>query len=599
VSEEDIAMAKSKRPKTKAAGKRAAKQRSPAKKRAKAARRASPGRAGFEKMALHAFDKKDGRAVAQLKRERSTSERRFAAAASARPRALDPETVAKQFLDDAVESTATPQLTKPKLGAATTEYKSLGTETVPLTGTTTVKFRQCIDKIPVYGSLVTIELGERNELISINSAIGAPKGVNALAKISPADAVKAVEEHAGCRKKLEGVVPRLNFYFEQAKRKWRLVFILEDVPTRPERAPNKKRKPTPHFTDFVVDAHSGAVVAALPRTPAAAKARTITALDARGKKRKIRVRTRSSKQVLSDPVLNVHTFDFGLGDPSENEDALPGVAVGKPPKWSPSAVSAHANAAAVVEFMRDALKRNNVDGKGGAVNSSINCVVVDEVEDGAPPDEWVNAFWNGAQMVYGQRHINGRVASVCEWLDVVAHEIFHGVTDETARLEYLFESGALNESYSDIFGVIVANAHEPDTLKWDWRIGDGLDDGGRPWRNMAKPHLRDQPSHMRYYYDTDRSDDEGGVHTNSGIHNKAAYNMLVARKNGKAVLTPTEVMSIFYVALTQQLTRTSGFSDSRRAVVVAARSLFRKLPEAQSQAKIKAVETAFTAVGIK
>src|SRR5687767_6769964 len=131
--------------------------------------------------------------------------------------------------------------------------------------------------------------------------------------------------------------------------------------------------------------------------------------------------------------------------------------------------------------MRTVLKRNNIDAKGGPMNSSINCVLVEEREG---EDEWVNAYWDGDQMVYGQCHVNGRLASLAEWLDIVAHEMFHGVTDETARLEYASESGALNESYSDIFGVIIANYATRDTRKWDWRIGDGLD-RGNPFRDMS------------------------------------------------------------------------------------------------------------------
>ena len=102
---------------------------------------------------------------------------------------------------------------------------------------------------------------------------------------------------------------------------------------------------------------------------------------------------------------------------------------------------------------------------------------------------------------------------------------------------------------------------------------------------------------MRDFVRTTR--DHGGVHTNSGIHNFAAFRIMSATAaGGGAILTPTEVAAIFYLALTQRLSRTSVFSDSRRAVIASARTLFRSLPAATQTAKISAIERGFTASGI-
>ncbi len=95
-----------------------------------------------------------------------------------------------------------------------------------------------------------------------------------------------------------------------------------------------------------------------------------------------------------------------------------------------------------------------------------------------------------------------------------------------------------------------------------------------------------------------RDTDWGGVHTNSGIHNKAAYLALVAQDGGGLILSPDDVAAIFYLAVTQQLSRTSMFADSRRGAVTAARTLFRTAPQAQQDRKIAALEGAFSAVGI-
>jgi Zn-dependent metalloprotease len=116
---------------------------------------------------------------------------------------------------------------------------------------------------------------------------------------------------------------------------------------------------------------------------------------------------------------------------------------------------------------------------------------------------------------------------------------------------------------------------------------------------MKKPENFDQPSHMHDYQKLPNTPngDWGGVHTNSGIHNKAAYNMLTAKDTrGRYLLKPREVAALFYLALTQNLSRTSRFADSRRGVELAARSFFAN--KSNKLAKFKAVARAFDKVGI-
>jgi Zn-dependent metalloprotease len=187
-------------------------------------------------------------------------------------------------------------------------------------------------------------------------------------------------------------------------------------------------------------------------------------------------------------------------------------------------------------------------------------------------------------------------------LDIVAHEMFHGVTEATARIEYANESGALNESYSDIFGVIIANFNKPDARTWNFEVGMGLFVSGQAVRDLRDPARLGQPAHMNQFRvkPNTREGDFGGVHTNSGIHNRAAFLILTAADAaGRPVLTPKEVAAIFYLALAQQLSRTSGFGDSRRGVLLAARTLFRRLTRSQQDKKVKAIEKAFSAVGIE
>jgi bacillolysin/neutral peptidase B len=242
------------------------------------------------------------------------------------------------------------------------------------------------------------------------------------------------------------------------------------------------------------------------------------------------------------------------------------------------------------------LQRNGLDNQGGPFISSINCTF----QNANPANkEWRNAAWIGTQMIYGQRMVNGVLRSYALARDVVAHEITHGLTDKTARLEYARESGALNESYADIFGIIVSNLGESDVDRWNWEMGEDLDLTGVPIRDMSDPPRRGQPAHMVDFRHLDpgeqpsRFNDSGWVHHNSGIHNKAAYNLMTAK-----VFTPSEAAGLYYLALTQYLSRTSGFSDSRRAVVLAAQTLFRSDPAEVRDAKLAAIAAAFDAVGI-
>jgi Zn-dependent metalloprotease len=360
----------------------------------------------------------------------------------------------------------------------------------------------------------------------------------------------------------------------------------------------KKGKTTlkdfPLIHDYVIDAITGALVAELPRTPTIVVGKGV---DELGELKSFGIEIRGGKRTMRDVRLNIETHDFAFRDPVDGK--LPGELVGAP--WSAAAVSAHTNAAAVVTFLRDVLKRNNIDDMGGPIVSTVNCVVRRFERPPRGSKIWLNAFWNGTQMLYGQAPFDGRLKSLASSLDVVAHELFHGVTGHTARLVYQGETGALNESYSDVFGTIVSNRARPDIAKWDWLIGDGISQGVEAVRDMRDPTRLDQPKHMQDFKTRPlkRKSDEGGVHINSGIHNFAAFRVMSATRKGAFVFKPAELAAMFYVALTQQLSRQSTFADSRRGVVLATRSLFRKLPQKKIDARVAAVKAGFEAAGIK
>jgi Zn-dependent metalloprotease len=513
--------------------------------------------------------------------------------------AMEPERAARTLLKNALASDSLPGFTAPDVDEGAAEFKSLGHKKLFLTNSQTVKFRQLYRGIPVYGSLITVEMDARHRLLSINSALGSPAGIDAVAKISPAQAVEAVRKAAGwgdaAPLDVLGVQPRLFYYFDSGgEGAWHLAYIAESVPQRQEESDEDDHH-LPQLFDYVVDAHTGDLIAALPRTQTADPIED-EAVDALEIKRRIRFSDLPGQgRCLNDPSHNVQTYDFGFRSVELERTLLPGQAVllKEPDPWDPAAISAHANAADVADFLERVLMRKGIDDEGGPLISSINCVR----RQGA--QEWKNAAWISTQMVYGQRLLDGKLRSYAVARDVVAHEIFHGVTEHTARLDYFAESGALNESYSDIFGILISNAGNPDVETWNWQIGEELDSTGLPLRDLSDPEKFKQPAHMKDFKDLPltQAGDWGGVHTNSGIHNKAAHNLLTAKNGDGYILDPTTVAKLFYITLTEQLSRTSGFSDSRRGVELVARSLFRNDPDRKG--KMAAVAKAFEDVGIE
>ena len=573
-----------------------------ARKSSRGAAPAAPGN-GMHKFAVHTQMSTAKAASRVLTAKPAARSARAAGAAPATPSsaAMDPESAAAEYLQRALKSAQMPEFTDPQHTAGGSEFMRLGTENVPLTDSRIVKYRQTVNKIPIYGSLVTVELDQDNNCLAINSSLGAPEGVGAVAKVAPREALELAAAQSGNKPADLNSTPRLHYYFDKMKQAWALAYIVENVPKRSRSAQAMGHVQAAMF-DYVVDAMNGKLIAALPRTASAALVER--ALDGQGVERSFTVERNSSVRSLLNRELNIATYTFRFADPQADAARLPGTAVKRtPPKdWPAAAVSAHANAELVGRFLRDVVLRNGIDNAGGTMVSTVDCVVADESDT---PREWLNAYWDSEakQMVYGQRVRDGGrpTFSIAAMLDIVGHEMFHGVTDGTARLEYADQSGAMNESYSDIFGLLIANAGVANRSQWQWQVGIGFSADNEPLRDMKQPGLREQPAHMDDYLHTGRAserNDWGGVHTNSGIHNHAAYRIMVARSGGQPIFSHRELSALFYLALTQHLTRTSEFADSLRALLLVAPSLFRADPPATLRRKTAAIRRAFSAVGV-
>jgi bacillolysin/thermolysin len=252
-----------------------------------------------------------------------------------------------------------------------------------------------------------------------------------------------------------------------------------------------------------------------------------------------------------------------------------------------ASVSAHYYAGVVYDFYKNLFGRNSID------NNGMN--IISTTHYGKSYD---NAYWDGSQMVYGDGD-GTEFTYLSGDLDVVAHELTHGVTQYTANLDYNNQSGALNESFSDVLGVLVETYDKYNVKNggsWnfnagDWVVGAAIytpNTPGDALRSLANPTLYNQPDNMNNYVSSsdDESGDYGGVHTNSGITNKAAF--LVAKSIGC-----NKTSAIYYRALTSYLTSNSDFSAARNALVSAASDLY-----GDSGSEVTAVNSAFDSVGI-
>jgi Zn-dependent metalloprotease len=242
----------------------------------------------------------------------------------------------------------------------------------------------------------------------------------------------------------------------------------------------------------------------------------------------------------------------------------------------------------------DIYGRNSIDGNGLKLISTVHY-----------SRNYDNAFWDGEQMVYGDGDENLPVSqrlfnrfTIC--LDVIGHELTHGVTQYEANLTYANQPGALNEAVSDIFGSLVKQYKLGQTAtQADWIIGEGLftsNVNGVGIRSMKAPGTAyddpvlgkdPQPANMKDYVNT--SQDNGGVHINSGIVNHAFYLMAV-EIGGNAW---EKAGQIWYKTLTEKLKSNSNFQDAADLTFAAAGELY-----GADSAEQTAVKNGWSGVGI-
>jgi Zn-dependent metalloprotease len=293
------------------------------------------------------------------------------------------------------------------------------------------------------------------------------------------------------------------------------------------------------------------------------------------------------RRVLGIPLTKQRTIFM-----ANNTETLPGTQVrgeGSAPSGDQAVDEAYDGLGMTFDFFANVYQRNSIDDQGLALNATVHY--------GTSYD---NAFWNGRQMVFGDG--DGQLFNrFTIALDVIGHELGHGVTEDEAGLVYMQQPGALNEHLSDVWGSLIKQYALKQTVdKADWLIGAGLlgpTIKGKALRSMAKPGTAyddpklgkdPQPDHMDHYVETYQ--DNGGVHINSGIPNRAFY--LAAKAiSGKAW---EKTGRIWYNAVRDpRVTEGTNFAEFAAVTIDTARQL-----TGIKNNEVKAVADAWAKVGV-
>ncbi|HEY2849203.1 MAG TPA: M4 family metallopeptidase [Gemmatimonadaceae bacterium] len=271
----------------------------------------------------------------------------------------------------------------------------------------------------------------------------------------------------------------------------------------------------------------------------AVRARAEANIEAAARARSLRARRGPDRTFVGQPA-GPHRKQRLLYD-AKNTDKLPGVLVrseGSAPVADPAVNEAYDHAGATYDFYNEVFKRKSLDGDGMTLVGTVHLAESAGRGKVVPLD---NAFWDGRQMAYGDG--DGVIFQrFTRSLDVVGHELTHGVQSFTSDLEYEGQSGALNEHFADVFGALVRQWKNGESAaSADWVIGKevlvaaptrrGVRDMEHPGTAFVRdPYLGTdpQPAHMSKLYEG--QSDSGGVHINSGIPNRAF--VLAAKRLG-------------------------------------------------------------------
>ncbi len=441
-------------------------------------------------------------------------------------------------------------------------------------GTRLIRLQQVYNGIPVFGYTQKAII-DKNGILKSLSGASVPNLDNAVnlkkSIVVKSDyAIKTAEADLGFVPKYEDVQPtsELVIYNDSYTYLVKLNFL----------------SPEPGNWYYFVDAVTGSVVNKYNKIETVTGTNTTaTGIGVLGNTRTLNATYSSSRYYLQDNTRGKGIFTYN----TKNSLSLPGTL------WystdnifddttDRAMVDAHYNAAKTYDYYLNKYQRNSYNNSGAAIKSTVHYDI-----------NYNNAFWSGSQMVYGDGD-GSTFIPLSGSLDVVAHELTHAITDSEDDLVYQNQSGAISEALSDIFGTLVEYY---DNNNPDWLMGEDIytpSTQGDALRSLANPTLYGDPDHYSKRYTG--TSDYGGVHTNSGIINKAAY--LIANGGTHYGVTVNgigneKLGNIFYRAIVYYITSNETFSNLKAHAAQAAADLY-----GNSSTEVQTVNAAFNAVGV-
>ncbi|WP_129688193.1 M4 family metallopeptidase [Gottfriedia acidiceleris] len=484
-----------------------------------------------------------------------------------------------------------------KLGSKSSEESFTVQSSKKDTYGTALHLQQVYNGVPVWGSTQTAVVGD-NGVLSVFSGTVIPnletkKGLKSTKKVNANKSIKIAEADLGYTPNYEkDPTAQLVVYTNGDDATYAYLVNLNFLSPKPgnynyfiEASTGKiLNKYNSIDTMDSIHAASKSVGASVAKPTVTGTNVTATGKGVLGDTKTINMTQSGSTYYLQDNTRGNGIFTYN----GANRTTLPGTL------WTSSdtllnstseaaAVDAHYYAGKTFDYYKTVFGRNSYDGNGAALKSTVHY-----------SRSYNNAFWNGSQMVYGDGD-GSTFTYLSGGLDVVAHELTHAVTERSSNLIYQNESGALNEAISDIFGTVIEfyNNNNP-----DYEIGEDIYTpgiAGDSLRSMSDPTKYGDPDHYSKRYTG--TSDNGGVHTNSSIINKAAYLIAVGGTHYGVSVTGIgndKLAKIFYRANTVYLTSSATFSQARAALVQSAADLY-----GASSAEVTTVNNAFDAVGVK
>ncbi|MGH2653460.1 MAG: M4 family metallopeptidase [Actinomycetota bacterium] len=459
---------------------------------------------------------------AQVASHRETGEVRFMGSAPGRPIAR-PTSVGAS-----APSTAIARAFLQRYGRAfgirdqAKELRVMSTRPAP-SGRSVVRFQQVHEGVPVLGGELVVNLDADGDVLSASGEALPGPGISVEPGVTASEArraaIAAVAGKRGTGAGLEATTPRLWIYDSRILGGPGL-----DVPTLVWRMDVRGEGPIDELV--LVDGRLGNVVVRIDHIHEARDRRVCDAANT------------SSQYPCTSPVRTELDPPHAVTDVNNAFDF----------------------SGDTYDFFFDNFGRDSLDDAGMILYSTVRFC-----PSPAPADcPYQNAFWDGAQMVYGA----GFAVD-----DVVGHELTHGVTEFTSHLFYYYQSGAINESLSDVFGEFVdlTNGAGTDTASTRWLLGEDIPGIGAI-RDMEDPPAFGHPDRMtspNYTADPDEIDG-GGVHTNSGVNNKATFLITDGGTfNGQTVtgLGIDKAAQIYYEVATNYLTSASDYADLATGLV--------------------------------